>query len=86
MFFKSPHIRIALAAGACIIIIAVFSKRILSHPIDYLPAAIPPFLMVVFEALYSKNKNGRYSKPGYWIAAIFFSTAVIIILSSLNII
>ena len=74
---KSPHIQIALATGVSIIVMAYFSKRILSKPIGYLPAAIPPFLAVVYECILSKYKKN--AKTWFWVAAILITTAVIII-------
>ena len=64
---KSPHIPIALATGASIIIMAYFSKRILTKPIDYIPLAIIPFFMMSFEALYnSKYKDHKICTTWYW--------------------
>ncbi|MCF8240316.1 MAG: hypothetical protein K9J16_02945 [Melioribacteraceae bacterium] len=80
-FIKSPHIQIAMATGICIIILAIFSKRILPNPIGYLPSAIPPFLMVMFEIVQGKLKEKKKLKVGYWITAIFSTTAIVIILS-----
>lgn len=79
-FFKSPHIQIALATGISIIALAYFSKRILSEPIGYLPSALPPFLMVIYESLQGKYKNHKILTTWYWISAIFLSTALIILI------
>jgi hypothetical protein len=79
-FLKSPHIQIALVTGICIIVLAYFSKRILPRPIGYLPAAIPPFLMAIYEGFMSHQKNKKISTTWYWIVAIILSTAVIIML------
>jgi predicted histidine transporter YuiF (NhaC family) len=79
---KSPHIQIALATGISIIVMAYFSKRILPKPIGYLPTALPPFLMAVYEALLGRYKNRRICTTWYWIVAIFVTTAFIIILHS----
>lgn len=76
---KSPHVQIALATGISIIVMAYFSKRILPRPIGYLPNAIPPFLMVVYESVMVRYKNRKICTTWYWIAAIFLSTAIIIV-------
>jgi predicted histidine transporter YuiF (NhaC family) len=76
---QSPHIQIALATGICIIAMAYFSKRILPRPIGYLPAAIPPFLMAIYEALLGRHKNSRICTTWYWIVAIFITTALVIV-------
>jgi predicted histidine transporter YuiF (NhaC family) len=77
---KSPHIQIALATGISIIVMAYFSKRVLPKPIGYLPTAIPPFIMVIYEAVLTKYKNSKICTAWYWVAAIFITTALIITL------
>ena len=77
--FKSPHVQIALATGACIIIMAYASKRFLPEPIGYLPLAIPPFFMTIYEYVAKRYKNKRISTTWYWVAAIFISTALVIL-------
>jgi hypothetical protein len=76
---KNPHVQIALVTAVSIIAMAYFSKRVLPKPIGYLPAAISPFLVGIFEAVYNKNKKGRFAVTWYWAAAILITTAVIII-------
>lgn len=76
---KSPHIQIALATGICIIVIAYFSKRVLTDPIGNLPTALPPFLMVIFESVHGRYKNRKILTTWYWIVAIFLTTALIIL-------
>ena len=78
---KSPHIQIALATGTSIIVLAYFSKRVLPHPIGYLPTAIPPFLMVIYEAVKERYKDRRITRAWYWVVAIFLTTAIVIILT-----
>jgi hypothetical protein len=80
---KSPHIQIALATGISIIVIAFFSKRVLPKPIGYLPTAIPPFFMVIYEAVAAKYKNKKITTTWYWITAVFVSTALVILLSAI---
>ena len=60
VFFSSPHIQIALATGFSIILMAIFSKRILSEPIGYLSLAIPPFIAAIFELLFEKHKDTKF--------------------------
>jgi hypothetical protein len=78
--FKSPHVQISLATGISIVVMAYFSKRILPKPIGYLPTAIPPFFMVVYESVREKYKNHRICTTWYWIVAIFLSMTIIILL------
>jgi len=79
-FFKSPHIQIALATGVSIVIMAYFSKRVLSEPIGYLPMAIPPFIALVYENVLNKFKKKKIATAWYWVAAIFIATIFIIML------
>lgn len=76
---KSPHIQIALATGVSIIVMAYFSKRVLQKPIGYLPAAIPPFIALIYEGVLSKYKKKKIATTWYWVAAILITTVIIII-------
>lgn len=76
---KSPHIQIALATGISIVVMAYFSKRVLPKPIGYLPAAIPPFIALIYEGVLGKYKNKKITTTWYWIATILITTAFIII-------
>lgn len=78
-FFRSPHIQIALAAGASIIILAFVSKRILPKPIGDLPRAIPSFLMVIYEYVLGRYKNAGICTAWYWVVAIFITTGLVIL-------
>jgi predicted histidine transporter YuiF (NhaC family) len=78
--YKSPHIQIALATGFSIIVMAYFSKRAIPKPIGYLPTAVPPFLMVIYEALFDRYKNSKICTTWYWVVAIFLITVLIIII------
>lgn len=78
-FFKSPHIQIAMATAVSIIALAYFSKRVLSEPISYLPASIPPFIALIFESVLSKHKNKKIATTLYWVAAVLCATVLIII-------
>jgi hypothetical protein len=81
-FLKNPHIQIALATGFSIIIMAYFSKRVLTEPIRYLHLAIPPFIATIFESLLAKHKDSKFMKIWYWVVAILIATALVIILSA----
>lgn len=77
---ESPLIQVALATGTCIILLAYFSKRILPQPIGYLPLAIPPFLMTIHAAAANRYNYSGLWKTWYWVAAIFVTTGLIIVL------
>jgi len=74
----SPHIQIALATGISIIIMAYFSKRVLTEPIGYLALAVPPFIASIFSGFYERYKESGLFTTGYWITAIFAATAIVI--------
>ena len=78
-FFSSPHIQIALATGISIIVMSIYSKKILPEPIGYLSLAIPPFIATIFESLLSKYKGSKFLKTWYWILAILIGTVLVII-------
>jgi hypothetical protein len=80
----SPHIQISFATGVSILALAYFSKRVLPRPIGYLPNALPPFLMVVYEAVLERYKGRKICTAWYWVVAIFVTTALVIVLTALR--
>ena len=80
---KSPHIQIALATGVSIVVMAYFSKLILPEPIGYFQMAIPPFIALVYENVLNKHKNKKIATAWYWVIAILFATALIILISTI---
>lgn len=78
-FVKSPHIKIALATGFCIVLTAYVSKKVLSEPMKDVELGIVPFIALIYELLLGKNKNSKYLKPEYWITAIFITTLLLIV-------
>jgi hypothetical protein len=79
---KSPHIQIALATAVSIIVMAYFSKRVLSDPISYLQMAIPPFIALVYENVLNKFKKKKVATAWYWVIAIIGSTVIIILFNA----
>ncbi len=79
-FIKSPHILMALATGISIIVLAYFSKRVLPQEIGYLPSALPPFIMVIYESLLQKYKDRPFLNVWYWILGIFVITVIVILI------
>ena len=79
-FLKSPHILMALATGISIIVLAYFSKRVLPQEIGYLPSALPPFIMVIYESLLQKYKDRPFLNVWYWILGIFVITLIVILI------
>ncbi len=75
---KSPRIQVELATGFSIIVMASVSRWVLPEPIGYLPLAIPPFLMVIYEAVVARHKNSRVCTAWYWISAILIATLIVI--------
>ena len=77
-FIKSPHIQIALATALSIIILAYVSKKMLTEQMGTIPLSIPPFLMLLYEALQGRYKNSRILTTWWWILAILGATVLII--------
>ncbi len=77
-FSVHPRIQIALATGLSIVVLAYFSKRVLSEPLSYLELAAPPFLAMIYETATAKNKDVWFSRPMYGILAILLATALVI--------
>ena len=78
-FFKNQHIQFACVSGACIIILAVFFKRIMHEPVPNLAGAAPGLIFAVAEAIILKAKKGILSKVWFWSAVVLLTTAVIIL-------
>ena len=75
---NSQHVLLALAVGISIIAMAWFSKYVLPKPVGYLPAAIPPFLAVIYEGIMSRHKGSKITTTWYWVVAILVATTVVI--------
>ena len=80
-FFQHPIIQIALAAGASIIILSIFSKRILPEPLSNLELAFPPLIATLYEGLSKTKKASWWGRPLVGILAILLATALVIILN-----
>lgn len=80
-YLAHPIIQIALAAGASIVILAYFSKRVLSQPLSTLELALPPFVATLFEAIAKTREDAWYSRPLFGIAAVALSTFLVIALN-----
>lgn len=75
---KSPHAQIAAAAGASILALAISSRWLVPSSFGYLFQAFPPFLAVVFEAVYAKHPDSKICTTWYWVLAIVIATALVI--------
>ncbi len=73
---KSPHVRLALAVGTSILAMAIASRWLLPEPIGYLSLAFPPFLGVIFEAVYKKHPDSKLCTIWYWIVAILLAPSL----------
>ncbi len=77
-YLAHPIIQIALAAGASIIILAYFSKRVLPQPLSTLELALPPFVATLFEALAKTREGAWYTRPVFGVIAIALATVLVI--------
>ena len=83
---KSRHMYLALAAGASILAMAIASRWLLPEPIGYLFQAFPPFLVVIYETVYSKHPDSKLCTTWYWVLAIGLATALVIALHMFQVI
>ena len=77
----SSHTQIALAAGFSILLIASFSKWVLSKPINPFLLAVPPLIEAAYEYFVKKDKESKLCTTWYWIVAILIATAIVILFS-----
>lgn len=79
-FIKNDQIQLATASGACIIILAVFFKKIMHIPVPFLEASLPGFMFCIYEATRKKGAStGRiWSKPWLYAALMFLVTGLVI--------
>ena len=73
---KSPHIKISVATGFSILVLAYFSKKVLPEPMGYLPLAIPPFIATIYESVLSKYKGSKICTTWYWVVSILLTTGM----------
>ncbi|MCP4583910.1 MAG: hypothetical protein GY839_20045 [candidate division Zixibacteria bacterium] len=60
---RSGHIHVALALGISIIVLALFSKRVLAEPLSYLELSICGLLMLGYETVVQSKKTPRPGSP-----------------------
>ena len=77
-YFKNPQIQIAFVSGACIIILALFYKKVMHEPVPSLPAAVPALIFVIAESAVVKKK-GIWSKAWTWNTLAVLATAIIMV-------
>jgi len=80
---KSPHVQLSLAVGTSILAVAIASKWLTPKPIGYLSQAFPPFLAVIYEAVYKKHPDSKFCDIRYWIVAIVLATVLVVALHML---
>ena len=77
---RSGQIHMALAVGASIIILAFVSKRVLAVPMKPLWLSITSLIMVLYEAVVTKNKESKHlCRSIYWVSAVILVTVLIIL-------
>ena len=77
-----PEIQIALAFGIGIILQAYFYKRIYHLEIKGIFILLPGLIATAYEAMIHKkeNKEKKYLKPIYWVAAILLASIISILI------
>ena len=76
------HIYLACATGFSIVLMAWVSKKVLPEPLSYLELGLPPFLATLGEVLWSREGISLKLKTWHVIAAVLFSTGLIILLNA----
>ena len=82
-WIRSERIKVELALGVSILVLAYFSSRVLDQPLSYLELSITSFITIGYEAI-AKSKYPsavRFTKSIYWVIAILIATAAIIVLN-----
>ena len=77
-FLRNDHIQVAAVSALCIIILALFFKRLLQEEVPFLQAAVPGFLYMLWESTHQKIPGRFWSKPLPWNLGILLVTALII--------
>ena len=78
-FIKNDHIQAACVSGACIIILAVFFKKIMHEPVPSLAAAVPALIFAFWEAAKAKVTKEMWSRVWTWNLLILLATEIIIV-------
>ena len=80
-FIAHPIIQTALVLGACTIILAYFSKRVLAEPLSNLELGLPALLGMLFQGMTSLRKTKIFYRPWIGMLIIAASTALIILIN-----
>lgn len=78
-FFTNDHIQMSLATGACIIVLALFFKKVMHQEVPPIEAAIPAALFAFWEGARKKYKDSLLGRPLLWGAAMLLSVGITIL-------
>ena len=76
---RNDHISSALMTGFCIIILALFFKKIEQIPVPLFESGIPGFMFMFYEAMREKGSKGAFSRVEPWNLATLMATGLIIL-------
>ena len=66
-------------SGLCIIILALYFKKIEHIQPPLLESALPGFVFTIWEAVQAKHKDSFWSRPRIWGPAILLTAALVIL-------
>lgn len=78
-FFQNDHIKMALASGLCIVLLAIVFKKLLNLEISNLESAVPGFVFTGWEVARKNIKNEFWAKASTWGYLTILATALVII-------
>lgn len=80
-FLKNDLIQLATVGGMCIIILALFFKKVLHIPVPPLESSLPGFFFIFYEAVRRKQKStGRFwARLWFWNTLMLVATGLIIL-------
>ena len=77
--FKADEVKVALVAGACIIIQAIMLKKVLHAEPDLLVSNVPVYLVIIYLIARGQKRESGTTKPLYWSVAIVLATILTIL-------
>jgi hypothetical protein len=81
-FLKNDHIQVALGTGACIIILALFFKKVMQYQdVPALESALPGLALTAFEYARLKNRSADrfWTRPWFWNLAMLAIVGLVIL-------
>ena len=78
-FIRNDHIQAAFVSGLCIIILALFFKKVMHEQVPYLENAVPGFVFTLYEGMREKIKRPFWKRALPWNLLMLLTTVVIML-------